>query len=171
MRVARVAALGVTFAVALLVLAACGGSSSSPAASPTPSPIPTPLSTITHCTDLVPTASAPTTLASEQSTTFTAFGGGPELLCTYQYGTITLETFKTVANAQAGYAAVLASVSKSAPLPGLADDAFEGQVGGDTTTYCAGARKGVRVVSACYNGTHVQLPQVEAALRVAAGNL
>jgi hypothetical protein len=154
-----------------LLLAACGGSTTQPAASPTPSSGPTPVSTIAHCTDLVPASSAPTALASEQATTFTTFGGGPELLCTYQYGRITLETFQSSSNAKAGYAAVLNGVSKSVSMPGIADQAFEGQVGGDTTTYCAGALKGLRVVSACYNGSHVQLAQVESVLRVAAGNL
>ncbi len=165
--------MGVGFATIGILLAACGGTSTPPAPSPSPSPTPTPtpLSTIAHCTDLVPAASAPTALASEQATTFATFGGGPELLCTYQYGRITLETFQTSANAQAGYTAVLNTVSKAVSLPGIADEAFEGQVGGDTTTYCAGARKGLRVISACYNGSHIQLAQVDAVIRVAAGNV
>lgn len=163
--------MGVGFATIGILLAACGGTSTPPAPSPSPSPTPTPLSTIAHCTDLVPATSAPTPLASEQATTFATFGGGPELLCTYQYGRITLETFQTSANAQAGYTAELNTVSKAVLLPGVADQAFEGQVGGDTATYCAGARKGVRVISACYNSSHVQLAQVDGVIRIAAANL
>jgi hypothetical protein len=104
--------------------------------------------------------------------TFAQAGGGTELVCTYQYGVITLSMFQTSSDAAQGYATTMQGLPQDTPLPGIGDQAFVSQhTVGPTIDICAVAQKGTRMVTACYQGNFVPEARVEAVLGVAVTNL
>jgi len=97
--------------------------------------------------------------------TFAQAGGGIELVCTYQYGVITLSMFQTSSDAAQGYATTMQGLPQDTPLPGIGDQAFVSQhTVGPTIDICAVAQKGTRMVTACYQGNFVPEARVEAVL-------